>query len=346
MVHESCGGGQCFAPVAPERATALRGAPLLMEVRMPSSRLLAALLLAAAAAGCDILLWRTPTDRLYVMDCGHNAALDQSRWSPGVNVGKPIDLSDNCYLIRHGKQWLLWDTGYPDAVADKPVTSAAGTATRARKLAAQLAEIRVNPDDIQWVAVLHRRRPCRQRRHVPEGDPSHREGELDFAFAPWEALTVPARAPGARARGRPRRLRRRQRHLLSTPGHTPGHQSLLLRLPQTGWLVLSGDLTHFRDNWENRRVASMNTSPEQTQASLQRVAQILADKPAQLWINHDKLQSNRQRHSPAYYDPSSRGGCAAPAFAGGTSSRARRAGGSSGVSPARAPHRHVPPATR
>ena len=31
-------------------------------------------------------------DRLYVMDCGHNAATDQSRWSPGVNVGKPIEL--------------------------------------------------------------------------------------------------------------------------------------------------------------------------------------------------------------------------------------------------------------
>ena len=46
----------------------------------------------------------------------------------------------------------------------------------------------------------------------------------------------------------------------------------------------------------------MNTSPEQTQASLQRVAQILADKPAQLWINHDKLQSIGQRRSPGYYD--------------------------------------------
>lgn len=41
-------------------------------------------------------------DRLYVMDCGHNAATDQSRWSPGVNVSKPIELSDNCYLIRYG----------------------------------------------------------------------------------------------------------------------------------------------------------------------------------------------------------------------------------------------------
>jgi N-acyl homoserine lactone hydrolase len=73
-------------------------------------------------------------------------------------------------------------------------------------------------------------------------------------------------------------------------------------LPRTGWVVLSGDLAHFRDNWEKRRVASMNTSAEQTQASLQRVAQILADKRAQLWINHDKPQSLGQQHAPAFYE--------------------------------------------
>ena len=94
-------------------------------------------------------------DRLYVMDCGHNAAHDQARWSPGVNVGKPIELSDNCYLIKHGAEWLLWDTGYPDAVADKPVDHPTGTATRAKKLAAQLAELRVKPADITFVAVSH-----------------------------------------------------------------------------------------------------------------------------------------------------------------------------------------------
>jgi N-acyl homoserine lactone hydrolase len=94
-------------------------------------------------------------DRLYVMDCGHNAAPDQSRWSPGVNVGTPIELSDNCYLIRHGAEWLLWDTGYPDSVAEKPVTTPVGMATRAKTLAAQLAEISVKPADIRFIAVSH-----------------------------------------------------------------------------------------------------------------------------------------------------------------------------------------------
>src|SRR6185369_12215422 len=90
-------------------------------------------------------------DRLYVMDCGQNAAGDQARWSPGVNVGKPIEFSDNCYLIRHGADWMLWDTGYPDALAEKPVTTPIGTATRAKTLAAQLAEIGVKPSDVRFV---------------------------------------------------------------------------------------------------------------------------------------------------------------------------------------------------
>src|SRR6266849_2484624 len=54
-------------------------------------------------------------DRLYVIDCGWAHAVDQSRWSPGVNVGVPIDFSDNCYLIHHSSEgYLLWDTGIPN----------------------------------------------------------------------------------------------------------------------------------------------------------------------------------------------------------------------------------------
>jgi N-acyl homoserine lactone hydrolase len=67
-------------------------------------------------------------------------------------------------------------------------------------------------------------------------------------------------------------------------------------------VILSGDLAHFKDNWDNRRVPSMNTSAEQTQASLKRVADLLVAKNAQLWINHDKAQSLGQKHSPAFYD--------------------------------------------
>jgi len=90
--------------------------------------------------------------------------------------------------------------------------------------------------------------------------------------------------------------------IISTPGHTPGHQSLLVRLPKTGAVLLSGDAVHFKDNWDNRRVPAGNVSAEQTVASMQRIADILAKEHAQLWINHDKVQSDAQKKSPEFYD--------------------------------------------
>jgi len=257
---------------------------------------LAAAALAAPAAAQTV-------EKLYIMDCGHNAATDQARWSPGVNAGKPIELSDNCYLMKHGAQWLLWDTGYPDAVADKPVTGPIGTATRAKKLAAQLAEIGVKPDDITFVAVSHTHGD-----HVgnvdmfPKSTLLIQKAEVDWAFAEGKQPPFKKDRPMKPLSGDLDVFGDGSAVILSTPGHTPGHQSLLVRLPKTGYVVLTGDLAHFKDNWDNDRVPSMNTSAEQTHASRDKVVKVLADKKAQLWINHDKATSAGQKHSPQYYD--------------------------------------------
>jgi glyoxylase-like metal-dependent hydrolase (beta-lactamase superfamily II) len=90
--------------------------------------------------------------------------------------------------------------------------------------------------------------------------------------------------------------------LIATPGHTPGHQSLLVTLPKTGVLVLSGDAVHFKSNWENRGVPANNTNKEQTLASMQRIADLLTREKAQLWINHDKVQRDTLKMAPDYYD--------------------------------------------
>jgi glyoxylase-like metal-dependent hydrolase (beta-lactamase superfamily II) len=90
--------------------------------------------------------------------------------------------------------------------------------------------------------------------------------------------------------------------IVSTPGHTPGHQSLLVKLPKTGAVLLSGDAVHFRSNWENRGVPAGNTDKEATVRSMQKMAELLAKEKAQLWINHDKAQRDTLKLSPAYYD--------------------------------------------
>ena len=75
-----------------------------------------------------------------------------------------------------------------------------------------------------------------------------------------------------------------------------------MHLAKTGYVVLTGDLAHFKDNWDKDRVPSMNTSADQTHASHAKVAQMLADKKAKLWINHDMPTFAAQKHSPQYYE--------------------------------------------
>jgi len=83
--------------------------------------------------------------------------------------------------------------------------------------------------------------------------------------------------------------------ILSTPGHTPGHQSLLVKLAHTGAVVLSGDAVHFKSNWDNRGVSCQQLQQGADAASMQKISDTLANEKAQLWINHDKAATRRSQ---------------------------------------------------
>ena len=85
-------------------------------------------------------------------------------------------------------------------------------------------------------------------------------------------------------------------------GHTPGHQMLFLELPHSGPIMLSGDLYHFTSNREHRRVPGFNFNKEETLESMDKMEKFIADKHAQLWIQHDLEQNQTIRHSPAFYN--------------------------------------------
>ena len=268
-------------------------------------------LVSLAVAACAALLGSLPAfaagvDRLYILYCGEAVGADQARWSPGVNVGVPLAVSDNCYLIHHDQGWFLWDTGLADTIAATPdgVTAANGAmhVKRTKTLAAQLDELGVKPSEIKAMAISH----------------THPDHIGNVELFPQTMLYVQKAEyewPGEGGAPRfnphhPVTLLEGDRDvfgdgsvvIISTPGHTPGHQSLLVKLPKTGAVLLSGDAVHFKDNWDNRRVPSMNTNKEQTLASMQRIADILAKDHAQLWITHDKPQSDAQKKAPEYYE--------------------------------------------
>ena len=56
--------------------------------------------------------------------------------------------------------------------------------------------------------------------------------------------------------------------MLNTPGHTPGHHSLLVRLKETGPVLITGDLSHFHENYDSNGVPTFNTDRAASVASL------------------------------------------------------------------------------
>ncbi len=265
---------------------------------------LAAMSIFAAAAAAET---KTGVHKLYILNCGEGVAGDISRWSPGVNVGKPMDFVDNCYLIHHAQGWLLWDTGIPDAVAAmpdglKPSDPRMTHWRRPKTLAAQLEAIGVKPADIKFVAVSHTHPD-----HVgnvelfPEAMLLVQKAEYDWPN-PLGRPRFKAEHPVTKLEGDRDVFGDGSVMLFATPGHTPGHQSLLVKLPKTGAIVLSGDAVHFKSNWENRGVPSGNTDKDKTVSSMQRIADVLAKEKAQLWINHDKAQRDSLKLAPAFYE--------------------------------------------
>ena len=267
----------------------------------------AALSVAALCASATPSAQAAGLEKLYILNCGEGVAGDISRWSPGLNEGKSMDFVDNCYLIKHAQGWFLWDTGIPDAVAAMPNGLAPADPKavfwhRPKTLAAQLDELGVKPSDIKAMAVSHTH-------------PDHIGNVEMFPAAMLYVQKLEYDWPGANnaPRFKPEHpvMKLEGDHdvfgdgslrLISTPGHTPGHQSLVVKLPKTGTLVLTGDAVHFKDNWDNRRVPGGNTDKDETLASMQRIADFLSKEQAKLWINHDKVQTDTLKHAPEFYD--------------------------------------------
>jgi N-acyl homoserine lactone hydrolase len=268
---------------------------------------LAAVLSLAAIGSINAEPAKAGVEKLYILNCGEGTAGDISRWSPGVNEGKSMDFVDNCYLIKHSQGWFLWDTGIPDAVADManglaPADPRAVTWHRPKKLAAQLEQLGVKPSDIKAIAISHTHPD-----HIgnvemfPSAMLYVQKAEYEWPAANG-APRFKVEHPVTKLEGDRDIFDDGSIVVLSTPGHTPGHQSLLVKLPKTGELLLTGDAVHFKANWDNRGVPSNNVSKEQTLASMQKMADRLEKDKAQLWINHDKAQRDTLKMSPEFYE--------------------------------------------
>lgn len=207
-----------------------------------------------------------------------------------------LPLTYSCYLIRHGDQYLLWDTGNAlDGAPEAPKTS----------LVDLLRQAGVPLDRIAYVGVSHP--------HLDHTGqlPSFPRATLLIGRADWEFVRAQTPPPGMQAddfamrrsrfapwtsgAGKVEPLTGDRKDvfgdgsvvMISLPGHTPGHHGLLVKLDTMGYVLLSGDVTHFRENYESDGVPTWNASRADSLASLDRFKKIAANLHATVIIQHD-----------------------------------------------------------
>jgi glyoxylase-like metal-dependent hydrolase (beta-lactamase superfamily II) len=236
-------------------------------------------------AASRVEMWR--------LDCGTVQVGDLDFFSDTfLYTGQKKTLTDSCYLIRHGENYLLWDTGLPGELAGKTVPMGGMTLSVTRTIVDQLRQIGISPERINFVGISHRHDDhIGQAADFPkaalliggEDFEAVKKGDSAARFAPW-------------IRGGGKVVKVEKDHdvfgdgsvvMLDMPGHTEGHHSLLVRLPRTGPVLLTGDLWHFTENYRNRGVPGFNVDRADTLASMDRFDAIARKLKARMIIQHE-----------------------------------------------------------
>lgn len=261
-----------------------------------------------------------PGLRLYVFECGTLIGNYPETYNLTRQEVKNTNMSVPCYLVVHPRGTLLFDTGLPDSMLGRPFNettlngqpnppSTTNFVLVLKTLKSQLAEIGFTPDKIDYLALSHSHR-------------DHAGNANDFAGSTWLAqkaeyeFMFDPNQPPEQFNPNYQALRNSKKLMLEgdhdvfgdgtvvlkyTPGHTPGHQSLYVKLPKTGGVVLSGDLYHHPEE------RTLNRMPDRektlaTPASRAALETFLKEVNAELWIEHDITASSKRKKSPAYYE--------------------------------------------
>lgn len=252
-----------------------------------------------------------PQIKLYAIDCGHIDVSNFAGFSDTSDYdNKSVQLADPCFLIVHPKGILLWDTGLPDSLINKPQTVDVYHLTKFVSLQGSLKKINIKPSNIKYVSVSHS--------HF-----DHMGNLKQFTRSTW--ILQKAELKYAQTHPNPFVIDASKLNtwktvhkimisgdydvfgdgtvrILNTPGHTPGHQSLELRLPRAGVIILSGDQFHQRSSFEPLQVPVFNTNRADTMASADRIKQLLKNTNGRLVVQHDAHDFEKLPKFPEYLD--------------------------------------------
>ena len=285
--------------------------------------LAALVVLPSVSAQAPVKKPETPkTMRLYVFDCGvinvNRAGTERYKVTP-EEVGE-TRFSVPCFLVAHPKGTLMWDLGIlPDDTVEarargeqgNPTATAAAVTTVPRTLRSQLAELGYRPADITYFAFSHA--------HV-----DHNANANQFTASTW--LARPAERAFMWEDGNTRVNRTffddiknaksislekdeydvfgdGKAILKAAPGHSPGHQVLVLNLAKTGRIMIAGDLYHYpQERTLHRPPPDTEFNVQQSAASRVMIEEYLKRTKTEIWIEHDFVANAKLKKAPAFYD--------------------------------------------
>ena len=262
--------------------------------------------LTAGTARAETVAKAVPDLEMWRLACGDIALADGGIFSDThLFDGQPRALTGSCYLIRHGKDYMLWDAGLPKTLVGAPTSDHGVSLSLERSVVDQIAQLGVDPKAVTKVAVSHYHFDHTGQLPdfpgatliISEKDWQVVSGQQENVpylnrplFAPWlgsKPGKVKAFAKDEDVFGDGSVL------IKATPGHTPGHTSLLVRLPKTGDVLLTGDLYHFEAQASKHSVPQYNYNREQTVSSMARFDETAKALNARVVIQHDPLHIGR-----------------------------------------------------
>jgi glyoxylase-like metal-dependent hydrolase (beta-lactamase superfamily II) len=185
------------------------------------------------------------------------------------------------------------------------------TVKMAKTLSAQLKEIGVDPAKVTYLGISHLHFDhVANAAQFPHATLLMQKEEYDAGFGPEPGKYGFDPAGYATLKNNPVKKLESDHDVFGDGsvvikralGHTPGHQALLVKLPKTGNVLLSGDLVHFTENWTCKRVPSFNFDQEASMKTMHETEAFLKAHNATLWIQHDLEQNAGIQHSPAFYE--------------------------------------------
>jgi N-acyl homoserine lactone hydrolase len=251
--------------------------------------------------------------KLFLFDCGSIAMSDITAFGIKNEETDVRELFVPCYLIEQDGKRLLWDGGLPlGLVGAGPQTMESGAIVEYKQsIVDQLAAIGVTPADIDYTAYSHFHFD-----HVGAANAFTsstlliNEAEFEAAFIHPEDNPIFDISLYGDLKDKPKVLLTDTYDvfgdgtvsIIEAPGHTPGHQVLLLNLTNTGPIMLSGDLYHFEISRRERRTPEFNTDKAQSLRSMDKIEALLQETGATLWIEHNKALADTLKKAPAFYD--------------------------------------------